>query len=75
MKLHRRGGILFLSDGSRDVIALTPMEAEWLSQELQRLVTSEFCVQLHLAAFDAQKNDLEPNPTSKEYELKREWSR
>ena len=72
MKLVRRGGVVYLQDRSgKDIIGMTPMEAEWFSQEMRHVLTSEFCVQLHLAASEADKETLQLNPTTKEYPLKR----
>lgn len=70
MKLIRRGKRICLSDGDVDILSLTPLGAEWFSQELKRLVTSEFCVQLHLAAIDAEHDSFD-TPTVQEYVLKR----
>lgn len=73
MKIIRRGGIVYLHDPARnlDVVALTPMEAQWLSFELRPLLLSEFCLQLQLASYEANKAFAEDQPTTREFPIGR----
>lgn len=55
IQLNVRNGCVYFHDSalSKDIIALTPFEAQWFANFLRMHLTSELIVQLQLAALAA----------------------